>query len=126
MNQKDRARETITELKLGMLDEQETAQVRSWLEGRLHCCMTYMSEGYYVVRFPDGTTEQATESRPQYQQESIIRLPSGVTLRKVVHWPCLYRPACTHTRLLPVEEPAPPQGDGRGRYGSRRRLPLTR
>ncbi len=115
----------ITELKLGMMDEQETAQVRSWLEGRLHCRMTSMSEGYYVVRFPDGTTEQATETRPQYQQESMIRLSSGVTLRKVVHWPCLHRPGCTHTRLLPTEEFPPKNGDGRGRYGSRRRLPLT-
>ncbi len=115
----------ITELKLGMMDEQETAQVRSWLEGKLHCCLTYMSEGYYLVRFPDGTTEEAIEPRSQYQQESIITFPGGVTLRKVVHWPCLHRPGCTHTRLHPTEELPPKQGDGRGRYGSRRRLPLT-
>ena len=95
----------ISELKLGIMDQQETARVQGYLERKLQCRMTYMSTGFYLVRFPDETLEvESSKPDPKYQHESIIHLPNGVTLRKAVHWPCI-RPGCTHTRLLPPDEP---------------------
>ena len=58
----------ISEVRLGMMDAQEIARVQGWLEGQLHCRVTSMSEGYYLVRFPDGATEEPTETRAQYQR----------------------------------------------------------
>ena len=110
-------RRAISELRLGMMEEQEAVRLRAWLEGKRHSRMTYISKGYYLVRFPDGTLEEQVDPGPRYQQESLIHFPNGVTLRKVVHLPCIY-PGCTHIRLfLPEQERI---GDGRGRYGSRR------
>jgi hypothetical protein len=94
----------ISELKLGMMNQNEVARIQGYLERKLHCSMTYMSVGCYLVSFPDGTLEVAcSDSNPKYQHESIITLLNGVTLRKLVHWPCT-RPGCTHTHLLLPDE----------------------
>lgn len=107
---------TITEMHLGMMDEKKAAEMKSWLE-RINCQMILISEGYYLVCFPEGMTEEAIKPHPQYQQESIITLRSGTKLRKVQHWPCIHV-GCTHVDLLPIGKP---QEDEQKSFGAKRR-----
>ncbi len=108
--------ERIVELRLEMMGQEEAARIRSYLEFDLHCRMTYMSEGSYLLRFPDGTTEQeCTQPDPKYKQETVITLPNGVILRKVVKYPCIH-PHCTHTHLILPN--LPEEGPKRMRQGS--------
>jgi hypothetical protein len=91
---------------LGVTDQNEIAQLQTFLE-RHGCSMTYMSDrgGYYLVRLPDGTTEYRPEDRDaRYQDQTILKLPNGIELTKVVHWPCMHRTTCNHTRILLPDE----------------------
>ncbi len=94
----------VEKLRLAVMDQVEVAHIQGFLE-RAGCSMTYMSAGYYLVSFPEGTTEdRPADPRPQFQDETRITLPNGLTITKVVHWPCT-RPMCNHVRLLlPGEE----------------------
>lgn len=110
----------IIEIRLEMMDQDNALKARNYLEGQLHCRMTYMSEGYYLVKFPDGTVEEeCPEPNPRYREETVIKLPNGAMLRKCVKWPCLHL-GCTHIRLLIPEglEETP----RRMKYGTKREL----
>jgi|SRR5579883_176957 hypothetical protein len=100
----ERTMREVEKLRLAVMDQVEVAHIQGFLE-RAGCSMTYMSAGYYLVSFPEGTTEdRPADPRPQFQDETRITLPNGLTITKVVHWPCT-RPMCNHVRLLlPGEE----------------------
>ena len=64
-------RQPIQEVRVS-LERQERILSLGWhLEHELHYSFSYMSQGYYLVRFPPGTTEE----------EGVIWLPCGTILQ---------------------------------------------
>lgn len=112
----------VKELRLALMGENEVAKARTLLETKLHCTLTFMSlESYYLVRFPDGTVEgPCAEPDPRMRSETVITLPGGVTLRKVVRWPCVHA-GCSHTYLLLPDDPD--KVTGREKYAKRTAKP---
>ena len=87
-----------------MMGQNEGDRLKNCLERKLHCSVTYMSEGYYLVRVPDGTTEAPNpKPDPRYREKTVIMLPDGIILKKAMNYPCI-RPGCTHIRLLLPDE----------------------
>ena len=104
----------ISELRIALMDQQSVARIQGYLEQKLQCRMTYFSQGYYLVRFPEGTIEEESpKPDPRYREETVLRFPDGATLRKCVKWPCM-RPGCTHISLFLSDELEEKPKPGRG------------
>jgi hypothetical protein len=93
----------ITEIKIASMSIGEILWLQKRLE-QLQCSLTYISSGYYLVHVPEGTYEEiCTAPDPQYQQTSLVYLPSGAMFKKAIKWPCS-RSECPHAVLLLPED----------------------
>lgn len=75
----------IRELEISYLDARYAEPVRWYLEHELGCRLTYLVDGRYLLRFPEGTKEETWTGRSTYYtRETTIRLPDGKQLTRIV------------------------------------------
>jgi hypothetical protein len=75
----------IAEVRIDGFDQRYVTRVQWFLEHELQCSMIPMSDerGGYLIRFPPGTIEEVhMGASTQWTYETVIRFPSGITLKK--------------------------------------------
>ncbi len=78
----------IRELEVNALDTCYVDCVRFYLEHELGASLTYIQNGWYLVKFPEGSREETYAGHStSYTSETTIRLPSGETLKKLILYP---------------------------------------